>query len=198
MAREGGIGSIQELVDVLNDKFMKGKDAEEVKEAMGEYINSGAVDWKEHTMWSDVCYTRNLLEANENYELMVICWKKGQKSPIHNHAGSSCWMAVLSGAIEETYYNYKGENMTPGNYPEGPCPRLEEGRSEPLLEGQVGYIRDEIALHLIKPLDGDAVSLHMYSPPIKVCNIYSMELGKVFQKKLGFYSMNKTRVQPEN
>ena len=43
--------------------------------------------------FSDQSYTRNLVRAGRHYNVLVLCWKNGQRSPIHDHKGSSCAMA---------------------------------------------------------------------------------------------------------
>ena len=42
-------------------------------------------------------YARNLLRAGDWYHALVMCWKNGQRSPIHDHAQSSCGVRVLRG-----------------------------------------------------------------------------------------------------
>merc|ERR1711879_745862 len=156
------------------DQFGNGAEgAECVKSMMSEYIHTHE-DWKDYALYHPAFYARNLVEANEHFELIVICWKDGQKSPIHNHAGSSCWMGCLQGKIEETYYHIKDQ-------------------TEAHTTGEVAYIRDEIALHVIRPIDGNGVSLHLYSPPIKSCLIYIPALGKTARKTVGYYTIDKVR-----
>merc|ERR1712183_1222324 len=93
------------------DQFGNGAEgAERVKSLMSEYIHTHE-DWKDYALYHPAFYARNLVEANEHFELIVICWKDGQKSPIHNHAGSSCWMGCLEGKIEETYYHVNGVSL---------------------------------------------------------------------------------------
>ncbi len=98
-------------------------------------------------------------------------------------------MGCLEGAIEETYYHVKD-----GPYAEdGTCPNLVKGKTETHDKGEVGYIRDEIALHAVRPLNGDGISLHLYSPPIKNCLIYLPALGKTTRKQLGYFSVKGVR-----
>ena len=60
--------------------------------------------WGKYVFFNDIHYTRNLVFATENFEVMVVCWKKGQASRIHSHSGSQCWMIPLYGRIEEELY----------------------------------------------------------------------------------------------
>ena len=49
--------------------------------------------------WSEKFYTRNLIYKDERFELMALCWDKGQVSRIHNHADQMCWMTVPVGRL---------------------------------------------------------------------------------------------------
>ena len=37
--------------------------------------------------WSTNSYTRNCLARCEEFELLLLCWEKGQSTPIHDHDG---------------------------------------------------------------------------------------------------------------
>ena len=39
-----------------------------------------------------------------NYQAWMLCWKNGQRSPIHNHSGSACVVRVLRGTLTETLF----------------------------------------------------------------------------------------------
>ena len=61
-------------------------------------------------------------------------------------------MRCLEGAIEETYYHAKdGPDAE-----DGICPNLV--KTETHNKGEVAYIRDEIALHVVRPQNGDGIS----------------------------------------
>ena len=49
--------------------------------------------------WSESFYTRNLIYKDERFELMSLCWDKGQVSRVHNHADQMCWMMVVDGKL---------------------------------------------------------------------------------------------------
>lgn len=54
--------------------------------------------------WSDKSYRRNCIVSNEKFELILLCWKQGQVTPIHNHGGEECWVKVIDGEFRETIY----------------------------------------------------------------------------------------------
>ena len=150
-------------------------------ELLGEYAR-GNRDWKEYALFSQQHYTRNLVERAPRFELMILCWGRGQESPIHNHEGQDCWMAVLDGAIEELRYAWPGT---------GPAPIRSKGALR-FGRGQVAFIRDEMGLHLVRPsADATAggVTLHLYSSPYDECNCYCPDTGQVTRKKLGHHSV---------
>ncbi len=136
-------------------------------------------DWRTFAFFSDEHYTRNLIHSDATFELMIVCWSPGQESPIHNHAGSDCWMGVLDGRVEELHYKFPSGNGT-----------LEPTRSKTCEPGSVAFIRDEIALHLVRPVGaGPAASLHLYSSPIPSCQVYCPETGKVADREMSFHSI---------
>ena len=152
-----------------------------VARILGEYAERHD-DWKRYAMFDADCYTRNLVERNEHYEMLVLCWNVGQKSPIHNHAGQNCWMGVLEGEIEETLFTPSVESG------EGP---LIEGKSRVYTRGRVGFINDDVALHRVRPVAGHrGISLHLYSKPIDECLVYDETTGRVVSSRLVYHSID--------
>src|SRR5262245_59743805 len=49
-------------------------------------------------------YVRNLVHEGPGYQALVLCWRNGQRSPIHNHRGSNCGVKVLRGVATETVF----------------------------------------------------------------------------------------------
>jgi cysteine dioxygenase len=138
-------------------------------------------DWRPWALFDAQTYTRNLVYRDERFELLILCWGAGQVSPIHNHEGQDCWMAVLDGEVEETRY------CTPAEVRPGP---LEPHNVRTYTVGQVEFIHDDIALHLVRSArsDADAVSLHLYAAPYDACDCYCGETGQVTRKRLRNHS----------
>jgi cysteine dioxygenase len=140
------------------------------------------VDWRRHVLYDASTYTRNLVARCAEFELLVLCWNVGQQSPIHNHAGQHCWMAVLDGEIEEAHYAFPDAGCAAGP--------LAPGRSLRFAAGKVAYIDDEIALHRVRPVPGTSgVTLHLYSKPIDVCQVYDETTGGVVLRRLAYHSL---------
>ena len=149
-----------------------------VARLLEEYARS-ASDWRDFALFGADYYCRNLVHRSELYELIVLCWSPGQRSPIHDHARQRCWMAVLEGDVRETLHHLDdaGTKLTPG-------------ASKTFSRGSVAYIVDEVAWHRIEPVGPHpAVTLHLYSRPIPECRIYDEAAGRIQTRKLSYHSI---------
>src|SRR5690242_5723949 len=63
-----------------------------------------AEDVANYLIFSPERYVHNLLHAGPSYQALVLCWRNGQRSPIHNHRGSHCGVKVLRGVATETAF----------------------------------------------------------------------------------------------
>lgn len=167
------------LQRALTAEFERDADAPRAASILAEYARQHA-DWRDYAHFAPGCYTRNLVGRTEWYELLVLCWDADQASPIHDHAGQNCWMAVLEGRIEEVHYAYPAAGQV------GP---LTPGGSRSFEPGRVAFINDGIALHRVRPTDGRrGISLHLYSRPIETCHAYDEATGKVLPRVLTYHS----------
>ena len=121
-------------------------------------------DVREHMQFGDKTYRRNLIRQGPRYQALVLCWRSGQRSPIHDHRGSICGVRILSGVAVETFFE-----------------RTEDGwiyatRSRELGKNQVCGSQDS-DIHQVsnlRPRGEDLVTLHIYSPPLLVMGTYSL------------------------
>jgi len=178
------------LVRDLKTAFDQHGKGEIIREMLETYASTHD-DWKDYAHFCPHHYSRNLVEKNDKYELIVICWGENHVSPIHNHEGQRCWMGVLEGQLQETYFIFKDTQGTRGTGP------LEQTETNVLPHGDVGYITDDIALHVIRPANSKrAVSLHLYSYPISECNVYCPSSGTITRKKTGYFTEYKKLSTP--
>jgi cysteine dioxygenase len=172
---------LDQLVQDLQREFQAGPSGKRVVGLLSAYAR-GCEDWRSRCFFDPATYTRNLVERNERFELLILGWGAGQESPIHNHEGQDCWMGVLDGDVEEVRY------PPPAGVGPGPLPVRD---TLTFRRGEVGFIRDDIALHLVRsgrPPES-AVSLHLYASPYDECNVYCPDTGKVTRRKLSYYSI---------
>ena len=101
--------------------------------------------------------------ADERFVALCL-WDAGQASKIHDHAGSSCFVKLLSGDLEEQKYAPR--------WLDGTWRKL--GGPEAVATGQVTYMDDSRGLHRISNPSAEvpAVSLHIYAPGFEECGIY--------------------------
>lgn len=109
-------------------------------------------------------YQRNLWHEGPGYQALVLCWRPGQRSPIHDHRGSSCGVRVLKGVLTETGFDRTPEGLI---YATG---------SHELREGEIcgSEDRDIHQVSNLRPPGEDLVTLHVYSPPLLTMGVYSL------------------------
>lgn len=56
-------------------------------------------------------YVRTLVRDTPHYEVLVMAWLPGQRSPIHDHAGSGCTVRIVSGTARETRYALRPDGL---------------------------------------------------------------------------------------
>ena len=136
--------------------------------------------------WSENFYTRNLIYKDERFELMAVCWEKGQVSRIHNHADQRCWMSVPVGKL-------RGQNFAVLEIDEekGFC-KLKETSNFDLSDCLAAKVELEEPVHQILNLpefEARAVSLHIYSKPFDRCLSYCLETDKFAEVPLFYTSV---------
>ncbi len=60
-------------------------------------LSIAVADVRDFVRFDDDQYQRNLIRTGPAYEALLICWKNGQRSPIHDHRGSICGVLVVKG-----------------------------------------------------------------------------------------------------
>lgn len=167
---------IDELCLRLADALKRDPRGTQLPARLAEYVSEHD-DWRSMVHFSERSYTRNLVHRCGPFEMLLLAWGADHESPVHDHAGQQCWMAVLDGELEELHLR---------STPEG----LVEGRSKIFKTGEVAYIQDEIALHLIRPRGGKpAISLHLYAKPIDTCKTFDRTTGKPNEVPLAYHSV---------
>jgi len=121
-------------------------------------------DLHDYIRFSGQSYTRNLVRAGDWYHLLVLCWRNGQRSPIHDHFGSNCCLRVLRGTLTETRFEF------------APNGHIKAVGSRDFPPGSVVTSAD-IDLHQVSNLQAgsaDLVTLHVYTPPLLRMGTYSL------------------------
>jgi cysteine dioxygenase len=114
-------------------------------------------------------YVRNLVHAGPGYQALALCWRNGQRSPIHNHRGSACGVKVLRGVVTETAFAYAPNGM------------IFATGSRDLQEGSIcGSVDEDI--HQVSNLQAggaDLITLHIYAPPLLRMDMFALDTSAV-------------------
>lgn len=144
-------------------------------------------------------YTRNLVYRNDLFEVMVLCWDVGQKTPIHNHDNQLGWLSIQKGMLSLQNYRrtsciHGGPGKDPAHCKAGfPSPVELEEVSRIAISG-VGAVtttdRDDTIHEIanIKAFQEPAVSVHVYSRPLDSCVVFDPETRTCQRVQLLFHS----------
>jgi cysteine dioxygenase len=114
-------------------------------------------------------YVRNRVHDGPAYQALVLCWRNGQRSPIHNHRGSHCGVKVLRGVATETVFERAPNGL------------VLPVRSRDLSPDHTCASADE-DIHQVSNLQAggaDLVTLHIYSPPLLRMEMFSLDTPAV-------------------
>jgi cysteine dioxygenase len=121
-------------------------------------------DLSEHVHFAENGYKRNLIHSAPNYQVWVLCWKNGQRSPIHNHSGSACVVRVLRGTLTETLFETAANRHIKASF------------SRDIAEGSL-LGSEDTDIHQVSNLqaeDAELVTLHVYTPPLTRMQTFSL------------------------
>ncbi|HEX8070426.1 MAG TPA: cysteine dioxygenase family protein [Pyrinomonadaceae bacterium] len=122
-----------------------------------------AADLRPYVSYKEKTYARHRVFRNEHVELLVLCWRPGQRTPIHDHSGSYGVVRVWSGVMWETMFEmdarrglvYRaGRDWRAGALTGADVPDIHQ-LGNPDVSGQ------------------DLITLHLYAPPLVSLNIYT-------------------------
>ena len=125
-------------------------------------------------------YARNLVCRTPAFELLVLCWKPGHESTIHDHVGSLNAISVFAGEL--TSRLFRPVNGQPVGT--GPVQMTGEGLVRP-GQGWIGV--DRAGIHqLANTGSGDLITVHVYAPALMELTVYSTESPEVERRPLRY------------
>lgn len=103
-------------------------------------------------------YSRTILHQVKDFDVVLIGWMAGQKSPIHNHPSNGCLVYPILGELLEERF----------------CDELNPISQTKISVGSHSYIDDGICVHRLGNASdtNPAISVHVYSPSNFVCTIF--------------------------
>ena len=159
--------AFEPLLQYLNDLSFRAS-VSELRQRL-EALELTVDDMREFAIFDKARYRRNLVFECEMAEVLLICWSSGQRSPIHNHAGSTCGFKVMQGTGVETVFEStpSGQIMATG--------------STMMKPGYICASKDS-DIHQVANLQApgeDLITLHIYSPPLREMDQFSLSGGRV-------------------
>lgn len=96
-------------------------------------------------------YARHLVFKSDRVEILLVCWRPGQGTPIHDHGESDGLMFILEGEITNTTYQADGRKV-----------------STVWRKGDMGHTPVGARHEVKNTSNEDVVSLHIYAPPLDI------------------------------
>ena len=109
-------------------------------------------------------YWRHRVCRNEFVEMLVICWRPGHRTPIHDHNGSYGVVKVYDGVMWETTFIFDKEK--------GLCYNAGRERSRGEVTGS--DVPDIHQLGNPEVSGQDLITIHIYAPPLGVLKTYKV------------------------
>lgn len=154
--------SFRELVETL--RHLRAAPAfDDLQRWLGE-VAVDAEELRPYVAFRPGTYVRTRVLKNEFAELLVLCWRPGHYTSIHDHNGSYSAIRVVSGLLHETLYDYDEREGL----------RLTASR-----EWRPGRITtaDIPDIHRIGNAEGsgrDMITLHCYTPPFETIRTFKL------------------------
>ncbi|MDQ2974047.1 MAG: cysteine dioxygenase family protein [Acidobacteriota bacterium] len=114
-------------------------------------------------------YWRHRVCRNEFVEMLVLCWRPGHRTPIHDHNGSHGGVRVCEGMLWETAFSYDAvtglaykaaREYSPNSVTGSDVPDIHQ-LGNPDVSGQ------------------DLITIHVYAPPLGVLHTYKPGSAKI-------------------
>jgi cysteine dioxygenase len=125
-------------------------------------------------------YTRTCAYRDDGFEVVLLNWAPGAASAIHDHGDQDCWMLVLSGLLQVDDYARLDAGDARGRA------HVAARGSHILAPGGLDTRGGRFDLHRVCAPTTPAVSLHVYSAPLREYLIYD-EISQRCETAFGKY-----------
>jgi len=125
-------------------------------------VNISEDELAPYVAFKEANYWRHRVFRNEFIEMLVLCWRPGHRTPIHDHNGSHGGVKIQEGRLWETIFVY---DETKG---------LEYKSGRELSAGAVtgSEVPDIHQLGNPDVSEQDLITIHVYAPPLGVLHTY--------------------------
>ena len=117
----------------------------------------------EYISFSDKDYKRNIVHVSSKCEVTVLCFKKGQITPIHDHGGATGITIIREGTMTEELFNKLPTVMIAPTF------------TRRFHTRELSYINITTIHRVSNAHNEDLVTMNIYFPPLTLMNIYNLE-----------------------
>lgn len=133
----------------------------------------------QHVRFTDEGYSRSLLCRTPRFDMLVLGWRSGQLSSIHDHIGSLNCTRVIRGTLRQRLFRAVDVDQQDKV-------AVELTEEERLDAGALARL-DAGGIHQMGNLDPEAlVTLHVYAAPLSEITVYEPETRRSFRKRLRY------------
>lgn len=147
-----------ECLEALPDKISPDELEQHVSE---EGISKLPID--EYIGFADQGYKRNLVHVSSKCEVVVLCFKEGQITSIHDHGGSIGITVVLDGIMTEELFNKQ------------PTGAITLTLTRECRIGELFHTNPTTIHRASNAHTGGLVTINIYFPPLTLMNIYNLK-----------------------
>ncbi|GIW70683.1 MAG: hypothetical protein KatS3mg102_0225 [Planctomycetota bacterium] len=134
---------------------------------------------RQHIRFRPDSYARNLVCRTPAFDMLVLCWRPGQQTVIHDHGESLNVTRVVGGRLCSRMF-VEAARPEPGRV-------LVRPTVDELLDGMAFSCVDAGEIHqLANTSEADLVTLHVYARPLKDIRVYCPNTGEVDTVRLRY------------
>jgi len=133
---------------------------------------------EKHIHFSRDTYTRNLVCRTPRFDMLILCWKPGHITTIHDHVDSLNCTRVIHGEITNRFYEARERQGGKVLVEVSGEDRVGAGRCSGLDRGGIHQMENDSG--------DDAVTLHIYAEPLRDITVYDPESGTREQVQLRY------------
>ncbi len=200
---------LAEIVDTLRSLTAEQFTHERMDEILGS-LPIRESSWLARVAFREDKYARHSIHRTDLFDMVLLCWKPGQVSPVHNHQGNSGWVRVLRGRMEESHW--KAPDWVVAGVPM-PNPAAEFDIDEEGVGHGIRLTKVKEFVHPAGPAvasvdrqrpihqlgnpqrhpdDEPAVTLHVYSRPHDACLTFDPQQATCRRVELRFDTVART------
>jgi len=175
---------IKYLQGAIKGKSHRGHDIGDIRREIAKWYPRPS-EYMKYVHWNAADpqkYTRNLVFTNEHFDVILMAWPPHCQSSIHDHAESSCWVALVEGEVVEVQYRLPKLDRY-FQHLEYSSPTGAVGRSTRLIRTSeatlscdtlgTAYVNNDEGIHRVENrTDKPAYTLHIYAPGLRKMRIF--------------------------